>query len=76
MVILNNIDNESTNVGRIDIDDAKMNPDIFRQKVDEKIKAILNRYGYTFAITEFHWINGQIQANIDLVKSPENITEQ
>ena len=73
---LDQLENEQDGVGRIDIEDARTNPDIFRQKVDEKIKAILDRYGYTFAITEFHWVNGQIQANIDLVKNPENITEQ
>ena len=61
------IEAETDSVGRIQIDELNADPDIIRKKVDEKIKAILDKYGFTFVITEFSWVNGQVQGNFDLV---------
>ena len=74
--IIDDIENESESVGRIDLDELRSDPDIIRKKVDEKIKAILERYGFTYVITEFSWINGQVQGNLDLVDKPKDIIEQ
>ena len=71
-----NIENEPVSVGRIRVDEARADPDIFRKKVDEKIHAILDKYGYTLSITEFFWVNGQVQANIEIVEKPKDSQEQ
>ena len=75
-IILDEIENESESVGRIDIEELRNDPEIIKKKVDEKIKAILDKYGFAFAITEFSWINGQVQGNLDLVDKPKDIIEQ
>ena len=69
--IIESINAESESVGRIDIDELRNDPDIIRKKVDEKIKAILDKYGFTFVITEFSWVNGQVQGNLDIVEKPK-----
>ena len=58
------------------MEELQSDPDIIKKKVNEKIMLILAKYGYTYEITEFAWVNGQIQATIDIVKIPENITEK
>lgn len=65
------IDNESESVGRIYTEELQRDPEIIKKKVDEKIKSIMDKYGYTFALTEFAWINGQVQANIEIVEKPK-----
>lgn len=69
--IIDEIEDESESLGRIQLDDVRADPDIIRKKVDEKIKSIMDKYGYMFALTEFSWINGQIQANIEIVEKPK-----
>ena len=69
------IENELESVGRIDIEELRNEPDIIRKKVDEKIKSIMDKYGYTFALTEFSWVGGQVQANIDIVEKPKDETQ-
>ena len=70
-IILDEIENESESVGRIDIEELRNDPDIIKKKVDEKIKAILDKYGFTYVITEFSWANGQVQGNLDMVEKPK-----
>ena len=74
--IINEIESESESVGRIDILELRVDPEIIKKKVDEKIKAILNRYGFTYAITEFSWLNGQVQGNLEMVEKPKDTVEQ
>ena len=74
--ILNEIESESESIGRIDIDELRVDPEIIKKKADEKIKAILNKYGLTYAITEFSWINGQVQGNLEMVEKPKDTVEQ
>ena len=74
--IINDIESESESIGRIDIDELRADPEIIKKKADEKIKAILNRYGLTYAITEFSWINGQVQGNLEMVEKPKDTVEQ
>ena len=62
------IDTETESLGRIYAGELQQDPNIFVKKLDEKIKSIMDKYGYTFALTEFSWINGQVQANIEIVK--------
>ena len=69
--IIDDIENESESVGRIDLDELRSDPEIIKKKVDEKIKAILERYGFTYVITEFSWLNGQVQGNLDMVEKPK-----
>ena len=74
--IINDIESESESIGRIDIDELRADPEIIKKKVSAKINAILDRFGLTYAITEFSWINGQVQGNLDLVEKPKDIIEQ
>ena len=84
MVILNNlehkivddIENETESVGRIDLDELRADPEIIKKKVSAKINAILDRFGLTYAITEFSWVNGHVEGNLDLVDKPKDIIEQ
>ena len=69
--IIDEIENEPESVGRIDLDELRNDPEIIKKKVDEKIKAILERYGFTYVITEFSWLNGQVQGNLDMVEKPK-----
>jgi hypothetical protein len=71
--ILSEIENESASVGRIYTEELEQNPDIMREKVDAKIKEILDKYGYQYVITGFSWQNGQVQGMIDMVKKYEEI---
>ena len=68
---MNDIENESTSVGRIYTEELEINPDLFREKVDAKVKEILDKYGYRYVITGFMWENGSVQGTIDLVKNFE-----
>lgn len=74
--IVEDIDSESESVGRIDIEELRADPEIIKKRVDEKIKAILTRYGFSYSITQFSWLNGQVQANLDLVENPQVSVEQ
>ena len=74
--IVDDIENETESVGRIDLDELRADPEIIKKKVSAKINAILDRFGLTYAITEFSWINGQVQGNLDLVDKPKDIIEQ
>ena len=65
---IDEINNESISVGRISVGEAVANPEIFKDKVEARIQAIIDKYGYKFAVTEFSWVQGQFQAKIDLVK--------
>ncbi len=65
------LEGESTSIGRIDIQDLNTNPDLIKDKLNEKIQSILDKYGYTLGISEFRWVNGEVQANIDLVEKPK-----
>jgi hypothetical protein len=69
--ILNSIEDESASVGRIYTEELEQNPDIMREKVDAKIKEILDKYGYQYIITGFTWQNGEVQGMIDMVKKYE-----
>ena len=68
---IDEIEDESESVGRIDLDELRSDPEIIKKKVDEKIKAILERYGFTYVITEFSWVNGQVHGNLDMVEKPK-----
>ena len=71
---MSNIEDEVVSIGRIDVQEFNSNPDIIRQKVEAKIQELLNKYGFTFVVTEFSWVNGQVQASFDLVeKSKDNL---
>ena len=74
--IIDDIENESESIGRIGIEELRADPGIIKKKVDEKIKAIMDKYGYTFAITEFSWVNGQVKGNLDIVEIPKDRVEQ
>ena len=74
--IVEEIDAESESVGRIDIEELRADPEIVKKRADAKIKAILERYGLTYVLTEFSWINGQVQANLDLAEKPKAPLEQ
>ena len=63
------LEGESTSIGRIDIQDLNTNPDLIKEKLNEKIQSILDKYGYSLSISEFRWVNGEVQANIELVKN-------
>ena len=67
---MSNIENESTSVGRIDIQDYNINPEILDQKIKAKIKDILDRYGYVPTVTSFYLANGVPQCEWDIVKKP------
>ena len=43
--MIEEIEGEVVSVGRIDIQDLAANPDLIREKLDEKIKALLDKYG-------------------------------
>lgn len=67
------IENEPVSLGRIDLEDLKANPDIIRDMLDEKIHALLDKYGYGFQINSFQWdVNGLLAAEIGIVKKPES----
>ena len=69
------IDDENDSIGRIYTSELQQDPLIIKKKVDAKINAILDRYGFTYALTEFSWVNGQVQANLDLVEKPKEETQ-
>lgn len=62
---------ETESVGRIYTEEFQQDPEIFKKKINDKINAIMDKYGYAFALTEFSWIGGQVQANIDIVEKPK-----
>ena len=68
---ISEIEEESESVGRITTEELQQDPDIFKKKINEKITSIMDKYGYTFALTEFSWVGGQVQANIEIVKKPK-----
>lgn len=56
--------------GRIDLRVLEANPDAIRVIVDERVKAYLARYGFTYTITGFAWDQGRASGQIDLVPVP------
>ena len=74
--IVDEIEDESESVGRIGLDELRADPEIIKKKVSAKINAILDRFGLTYAITEFSWVNGHVEGNFDLVEKPKDIIEQ
>lgn len=73
---LEQIEQESESIGRVYTEEYGANPDIIREKVDMKIKAILDKYGYRYTITSFFWENGQMGGMIDMVKKSEGEAAQ
>lgn len=70
--MLEELESENMNLGRIDVKELQNNPDIIREKLDEKINLLLDKYGYGFQITSFHWgANGLLSAEVSIVKKPE-----
>ena len=65
------IENIPETVGRIYTSELEQDPEIIKKKIYAKIDAILEKYGYTYAVTNFQWVNGQVSANIDLVEIPK-----
>jgi hypothetical protein len=61
------IELENTSVGRINAEEARNDPDIFRKKVEAKIYEIMDRYQCEFKLTEFSWINGEVNATVVVV---------
>lgn len=75
--MLTELENEPLNVGRIDVKELQKNPDIIRDKLDEKIHLLLDKYGYAFKINGFQWnAEGLIQADIIIVKKPDEVTTE
>lgn len=68
MNTIEQIEQETESVGRIYTSEMEVNPDILREKIDAKIKSILDKYGYRYAITGFMWEFGNVQGTIDLIK--------
>jgi hypothetical protein len=73
--MLTEIENEPVSLGRIDLGDLKANPDLIRDKLDEKIHALLDKYGYGFQIISFAWrADGLLNAEVGIVKKPDEVT--
>lgn len=70
--IIDAIDNEPCNLGKIDMHLFESNPDIVRDKLEEKIHMLLEKYGYGFKLLSFRWRdNGTPDAEIIVEKKPE-----
>ena len=69
--IIDEIEDEPESLGRIQLDDVRADADIVRKKVNEKITTIMDKYGYTFSLTDFVWSGGQVQATIEIVEKPK-----
>ena len=67
-----NIEKESTSLDRISFDEIRADPEIIAKKLDEKIQALLSKYGYVQVLTDFRWIAGQVSANLSVIKKPES----
>lgn len=68
----NGIESESISIGKISFDEMRNNQDIVQDKVEHKISEILDKYGFTMVVSSFGWdANGQVQAQIDIVKKYE-----
>lgn len=65
------IANEPVSLGRIEVEALNANPEMIKDKLNEKIQALLDRYGYSFQISNFTWGGGTgVTANIELVARP------
>lgn len=65
------LEDESLSVGKISLDELREDPDIVGKKIQAKVTAILEKYGYTIVVTDFQYSNGQALANIGFIKNPE-----
>ena len=65
---------ESMKMRRIPTEEAQANPHVFKDRLEERIKELLDKYGYEFRVFAFTWQGGIVQAQIDLLeKQKENI---
>ena len=70
---ITDIDAEPESVGRVSLDEVRSDPEIIRKKVEAKVMSILDKYGYTLALADFRWTDGQVQAVIEFVEKPSEI---
>lgn len=74
---LDELEKESMSLGRVDIQELKENPDIIRDMLDEKIHALLDKYGYGFQIISFAWrADGLLNAEVGIAKKPEEVENE
>lgn len=70
--ILQAIDGEPANLGKLDLRLFESNPDIVRDKLEEKIHMLLEKYGYGFKLLSFRWRdNGVPEAEVIVEKKPD-----
>lgn len=72
--IIEEIDNEPNNLGKIDVNLFQSNPDIVRDRLEEKIHFLLEKYGYGFKLLSFRWKDGDRnipEAEIIIEKKPD-----